>query len=84
MNKPVETRDFVVAYATAWTMQDVVNATGMTKAAISARRNYLVQRGVKLPKLSLKKPLDDLENAQLNSLIKKHDIRQQQKQLQRT
>lgn len=77
-NKAVETRDFVVAWATAWTMDDVVKATNMNKSAIQQRAYYLRKRGVNLPKLNLKKPLDNLEIAQLNSLIKKHDIRKQQ------
>lgn len=76
----VDNRDFVVAYATAWTTDDVVKATGMSKAAISQRANYLRKKGVKLPKLSMRRPVDNLEIAQLNSLIKKHDVRLRKEQ----
>lgn len=76
----VENRDFVVAYATAWTVEDVVKATGMNKPAIYARAKFLRDKGVKLPKLQLKPPVDNLEVAQLNSLVKKHDIRARQQQ----
>lgn len=71
----VDNRDFVVSYSAAWTVDDVVKATGMSKANIYARANYLRKKGVKLPKLSLTRPVDNLEIAQLNSLVKKHDIR---------
>ena len=71
----VDNREFVVAYSAAWTVEDVVKATGMSKPSIYARANYLRKKGVKLPKLSLKRPVDNLEIAQLNSLVKKHDIR---------
>lgn len=72
----VNNRDFVVAWATATTVKDVVKATGMTAGTCSKRAQYLREKGVKLPKLLRVSGgvLDQLEIAQLNSLIKKHDI----------
>ena len=70
----VSHRDFVVAWATAYNKDDVMRATGMTKAAVSGRALMLRGKGVKLPMLSNKQRLDTLEIAQLNSLIKKHNV----------
>ena len=67
--------DFVVAYANARTLDDVVAATGMNKPAVQGRASMLRKRGVKLPRLSLPTQLDEFRVAQLNSLVKKHDIR---------
>jgi len=77
----VDNRDFVVAYATAYNIEDVMKATGMSKAAISARRNFLQNKGVKFPKLNSPLMLTPLDIAQLNSLIIKHDVRKKQHQL---
>lgn len=68
-------RDFVVAYASSQTLEQVMSATDMTKAAIWGRVQYLRKKGVKFPKLNQQPLLGDLEIAQLNSLIKKHDVR---------
>lgn len=71
----VSNEDFVVAWATSRTIDDVVKNTGMTRDAAGARGRYLRAKGVKLPKLN--RPgtkLDALAVAQLNSLISKHSI----------
>lgn len=70
----IDNRDFVVAWATSYNKDDLVKATGMSKAAISARAGWLRKKGVNLPKLSLSSRMGELEIAQLNSLIKKHNI----------
>lgn len=70
----VDNRDFVVAWTTSRTTDDVMAATGLSKPAISARAKYLKSKGVKLKKLERPSMarLDTLEVAQLNSLINKY------------
>jgi biotin operon repressor len=75
MKMKVSHRDFVVAYASSRTLDDVIKNTGMTKAAIWGRVKALREKGVRFPKLDQTPMLDELEIAQLNSLIKKYDIR---------
>lgn len=65
--------DFVVAWAKAVTLEDVVRATDMKKAAVQQRAKFLRDKGVKLPKLEGKRGLDSYDIARLNSLIKKHN-----------
>lgn len=74
-NQKVTHEDFVVAYATAHTLEDVIKTTGMNKAAIWGRVKALREKGVNFPKLNQQSVIDELRVAQLNSLIKKHDIR---------
>ncbi len=71
----VSNEDFVVAYATSQTLDDMVKTSGMTKPAVQARKKFLMQKGVKFPKLSNTQLIDDLAVARMNSLIKKHDIK---------
>lgn len=71
----VSNQDFVVAYATAETLDQVVKTTGMNKAAVQGRKVFLEKKGVKFPKLKSSNYLTSLDIAQLNSLIIKHDIR---------
>lgn len=75
MSNKVSHEDFVVAYATSDTLEDVMRQTGMNKAAIWGRVKALKEKGVQFPKLKQKPVLDDLRVAQLNSLILKNDIR---------
>lgn len=71
----VTNRDFVVAYATAYNLDDVAKATGMTRSQISARRKFLENKGVIFPRLKAVSALTPLDVAQLNSLIKKHNVK---------
>lgn len=71
----VSHEDFVVAWATSRTLDDVVKSTEMTKAAVQGRASMLRKKGVKLPRLNFPTVLDDLKVAQLNSLVKKYDVR---------
>lgn len=75
MATKVDNRDFVVAWATSETLDQVAKTLGMKKAAVQARRKFLENKGVKFPKLSSGNTLTQLDIAQLNSLILKHDIR---------
>jgi biotin operon repressor len=67
--------DFVIAWATSKTLDEVCNTTDMTKAAVQGRAQMLRKKGVKLPKLQGPTVLTEFRVAQLNSLINKHDIR---------
>lgn len=67
----VDNRDFVVAWMTSETLDDVVKATGMTKPGVQYKAKTLRDKGVKLPKLK-RQTLGDLEIAQLNSLVNKY------------
>ena len=71
----VSHEDFVVAWAASMTIEEVVKNTSMTKAAVNGRAAMLRKKGVRLPRLSFPSTLDDLRIAQLNSLIKKYDVR---------
>ena len=75
MGKQLTSEDFVVAWATANTLDEVVSATGMNKPAVQGRATILRKLGVKLPRLSAPRQYDSLRIAQLNSLISKYDIR---------
>jgi hypothetical protein len=75
----VSHEDFVVAWATSKTLDEVAQTTGMNKAAVQGRAQVLKRKGVKLPRLSLPTVLTDLRVAQLNSLINKYDIRKQKR-----
>ena len=78
MGKMTSAEDFVVAWATSRTIDDVVKTLGITKAAVQSRATLLRKHGVKLPKLtSTERGYDDLRIAKLNALINKHDIRKQ-------
>lgn len=72
--KRVDNRDFVVAYMNSKSLDEVAKVTGMKDGrSVSAKATYLRKMGVKLPKLyRSKKITDELEIAQLNSLIKKY------------
>ena len=74
-NVKVTNDDFVVAYATSETLEEVAKTTGMNKAAVQARKKFLEKKGVNFPKLSNGNVVTQLQVAQLNSLIIKHDIR---------
>lgn len=67
--------DFVVAWATSYTLDEVANTTGLSKAACQQRGHQLRKKGVKLPRLGYPTALTELRIAQLNSLIIKNDIR---------
>lgn len=71
----VTSEDFVIAWATSSTLDEVVQTTKMTKAAVQGRATMLRKLGVRLPKLSAPRYYDDLRISQLNSLINKYDIR---------
>lgn len=43
--------DFVIAYATATYLEDVVKSTGMTLQGVKNRASMLARKGVKLPRL---------------------------------
>lgn len=69
----VSHEDFVVAWCTSETVDDVVKETGMTKVGVLGRAKVLRQAGVNLPKLKRPSKLTDrLFVAQLNSLVNKH------------
>ena len=74
-NAKVSNEDFVIAYATAETLNQVAATVNMKKASVQARRKFLEAKGVKFPKLKSSNYLTDLDIAQLNRLITKHDIR---------
>lgn len=71
----VTAEDFVVAWATSKSLDEVCHSTGLNKPTVQQRSYQLRKLGVKLPKLSPPTKFDDLRIAQLNSLIKKYDIR---------
>ena len=75
MANKVNNRDFVVAWATSLTLDEVVKQTSMTKAAVQGRRKFLENKGVIFPKLNTSLMITPLDIAQLNSLIAKHNIR---------
>ena len=75
MASKVTAEDFVVAWATSKSLEDVVKSTGLNKPTVQARAYQYRKLGVKLPKLNPPTKFDDLRIAQLNSLIKKYDIR---------
>lgn len=75
MGKQVSAEDFVVAWATSNSLDEVCKTTGLNKPAVQQRAYALRKLGVKLPKLQPPKGFTDLRIAQLNSLINKHDIR---------
>lgn len=69
----VSHEDFVVAWVTSNTIEDVMSATDMTKAAIAGRAQMLRKAGVSLPRMNrTSNMMTPLRVAQLNSLIKKH------------
>lgn len=69
----VNNEDFVVAWATAQNLDEVMRTTGMKKPAVQQRAKFLRDKGVKLPKLEGKRGLDSYDIARLNSLINKHN-----------
>lgn len=68
----VDNRDFVVAWMTAKTIQDVAKALNINQAAARNKARYLRSKGVSLPKLHYPLKDNSLEVAQLNSLVKKY------------
>ena len=72
MKSKIENRDFVVAWMTSESLDEIVKTTGMKKPAIQQRAKYLRDKGVSLPKLKRTVTLDRLEVAQLNSMIQKY------------
>lgn len=65
--------DFVVAWCTSETLDEVVKETGMSKVGVQGRAKALREAGVLLPKLRSPSGLRDrLFVAQLNSLVNKH------------
>ncbi|MEV6241034.1 hypothetical protein [Lentzea sp. NPDC051838] len=69
--KVIDNREFVVTWINSLTVGAVASALGITKKSASTRASYLRKLGVKLPKM--RPPVaDNLEVAQLNSLIKQH------------
>lgn len=75
MSGKVSQEDFVVAWATAVTIADVIRDTGLKKDGVNSRAYLLRRKGVNLPKLqrTSKPDLDKLRVSQLNELIKKHN-----------
>lgn len=71
----ISNEDFVVAFATSETMEDMVKATGLSRGNIHSRRHDLMKKGVNFPKLQRSSLVTKLDVARLNSLIKKNDIR---------
>jgi hypothetical protein len=71
----VSHEDFVVAWTTSSSLEDVIRDTKMTKAACSARANMLRKAGVRLKKMPSNRALDNLRISQLNSLINKHSVK---------
>jgi len=72
----ISNRDFVVAWATAKTMDEVVKTTGLARPTASTRASYLRGKGVKLKKFSKHGALDDFDIALLNWIYKKHEIKE--------
>lgn len=67
----VSDRDFVVCWATAESIDDVIKGTGLSKDGIKYRAKVLRERGVQLHKLPLHKtPGQEVE--ELNKLFVKH------------
>ncbi len=48
--KSVPVSEFVTVYMTSDTMQQVIDATGLTKGSIQSKASHLRKKGVKLPK----------------------------------
>lgn len=73
MRAKVSHEDFVVAWMTSATVEDVIKDTGMNKAAVYQRAKLLRDKGVQLKKLNRPGRLDPLQIAQLNSLVRKYE-----------
>lgn len=63
--------DFVVAWVTSSSLEELTSTTGMTRPAATQRALMLRRAGVNLPKYK-RNVLDAFRVAQLNSLINKH------------
>lgn len=71
MATKISDRDFVVCWATAQSMDDVIKSTGLGKDGIKYRAKVLRERGVQLHKLPLHNDPDhDVD--ELNKLFVKH------------
>jgi hypothetical protein len=68
----VSHEDFVVAWMTSETLDDVVKNTGMSKGAVRLRAKLLKDKGVRLKALARPASLDRLRIAQLNSLVNRY------------
>lgn len=68
----VSPEDFVVAWCTSQSLNEVAEATGMNKAAVQARAHGYRKVGINLPKFRRGVTFDRLRIAQLNSLINKY------------
>lgn len=68
----VTSGDFVVAYVTSRTLDDVAESTGLSKSAVMNRARYLKKIGVKLPKLEDQRGKTCLDVIELNNLVKKY------------
>lgn len=67
----IDSRDFVVCWMRARSKQDVIKGMNLSIQQVNSKAKYLKDKGVRLPKLNLHPDFDELEVAQLNSLIKK-------------
>ena len=70
--KRIDNREFVVTWMNSSSVDEVTRSLGMTKAAAHSKASNLRKFGVRLPKMARPVRNNDLEVAQLNSLIKKH------------
>ena len=68
----VTNQEFVVAWVTSRTLDDVMKATGLSRSAASAKANNLRKAGVKLHKFTTREKLDDFAIAQLNAVVNKY------------
>ncbi len=75
--------DFCIAWATAHTIDDVVAATGLTKANIRARAQHYRSKGIDLPQLAERKivKVGGYDVDELNAAIKRYDIGYKQRGL---
>jgi len=70
----VTNEDFVVAYVTSESTQQVAEALGVSKSAVGYRAKRLRKNGVNLPKFQdlRGRAAPDIDVLGLNELVKKH------------
>lgn len=71
MSHKVDYRETLVTYLRSETIEDAATQLHVSKTVLASRLAIMRAAGVKVPK-KVRRALDSLEVAQLNSLIKQH------------